>query len=228
MINRTTDFRKESNSLQNSFVKFNYQNLKPMRKIVYSLMTIALLTSCSKLKKDAQTLADLKCLSMATYGDKQDKYEKQIDLIVSKYTGEDLVKLEKTATDILNKTCTYKIENDKENAEAEKELKERLENIRARKAAKNSATNMDELLDDYESYVDQYIKMYKKAMNGDVSAMSEYPALMEKAQNFEESVNEAERGGRLTTEQIKRMNSINMKMIDAMPDTSNIPDMSGY
>lgn len=36
------------------------------------------------------------------------------------------------------------------------------------------SSDWDKLLDEYEQYVDQYVKTYKKAMNGDMSAMAEY------------------------------------------------------
>lgn len=121
MINRTTDSRKESNSLQNSFVKFNYQNLKPMRKIVYSLMTIALLTSCSKLKKDTQTLAELKCLEYNSYGDINDRYEREMEILISKYNGQDLVELEKNSEDLFKKNCSEKSKDEKEIEEFNKQ-----------------------------------------------------------------------------------------------------------
>lgn len=192
-----------------------------MKKIIYSILVIGLLTSCGKsVEKDAQTIANFLCLKLnADKNKKKREYSGEIDKIIAQYSGEDRANLEIMAKELFEKKCQTKSNNNDSTSSSNTD--DYSENT-------NSATNMDKLLDDYESYVDQYIKMYKKAMNGDVSAMSEYPALMEKAQNFEESVNEAERGGRLTTEQIKRMNSINMKMIDAMPDTSNIPDMSGY
>lgn len=40
-----------------------------MRKLTYTLLIAGLLSSCSKLKSDAQTISDLKCLSLAAHGD---------------------------------------------------------------------------------------------------------------------------------------------------------------
>ena len=48
-----------------------------------------------------------------------------------------------------------------------------------------SSENWDKVLDDYESYVDSYLKLYKKAMDGDASAMSEYINMLDKAQSFQ-------------------------------------------
>ena len=49
----------------------------------------------------------------------------------------------------------------------------------------------DKVLNEYEKYVDQYIKTYKKAMKGDMSAMSEYVKLAEKAQELSEKIDKA-------------------------------------
>lgn len=46
----------------------------------------------------------------------------------------------------------------------------------------------DELLDSYESYVTSYIRLLKKASNGDISAMAEYPKLMQKASDLYEKL----------------------------------------
>lgn len=47
---------------------------------------------------------------------------------------------------------------------------------------KKSGNNWDSVLDDYEEYFDQYVKLLKKAKNGDVSALTEYAKMLEKAQ----------------------------------------------
>lgn len=51
-----------------------------------------------------------------------------------------------------------------------------------------SSDKVDEALDSYEDYVDQYIKFLKKAQNGDNSAMAEYPSLMQKATDMQEKI----------------------------------------
>lgn len=77
-----------------------------------------------------------------------------------------------------------------------------------------SSVEIDEMLDSYDDYTDKYIKFYKKAMNGDAAAMSEYPALMEKAEDFANKLEAAE--GDLTGEQLARMMEIQQKMMSAM------------
>ena len=61
----------------------------------------------------------------------------------------------------------------------------------------------DKILNEYEKYVDQYIKTYKKAMSGDMTAMSEYVKLAEKAQKLAAKLENAE--DELTTAQLKRL-----------------------
>ena len=41
--------------------------------------------------------------------------------------------------------------------------------------------NFNKMLDDYEDYIDEYLKLYKNAMKGDTEAISEYTSLMQKA-----------------------------------------------
>lgn len=52
--------------------------------------------------------------------------------------------------------------------------------------------NWDELLDSYEQFVDQYISLVKKASKGDVTAIAEYPSVMEKATEFAEKMKGAQ------------------------------------
>lgn len=48
----------------------------------------------------------------------------------------------------------------------------------------SDSEDWDALLDSYEKYVDMYISYMKKAAKGDMSALADYPALMEKAEEF--------------------------------------------
>ena len=72
----------------------------------------------------------------------------------------------------------------------------------------------DKVLNEYEKYVDQYIKTYKKAMKGDMSAMSEYVKLAEKAQELSEKIDKAK--GEMSDAQMKRYLKITKKMNDAL------------
>lgn len=82
----------------------------------------------------------------------------------------------------------------------------------------SSNDDYDELLDNYEAYVDKYIEFLKKANKGDMSAMQEYPDLMGKAQDLEKSLKKAENQKTLTASQMKRMLKIQNKITNAAID----------
>lgn len=60
-------------------------------------------------------------------------------------------------------------------------------------SSESGSEDWDALLDSYNSYVTKYISFMKKAANGDASAMAEYPALMQKAQEYSEKMSGAQR-----------------------------------
>lgn len=84
--------------------------------------------------------------------------------------------------------------------------------------ASSGSENWDKMLDDYEAYVDKYLDFLKKSQKGDMSALQEYPALMEKAENLEKSMKKAQDDNKLSASQIKRMTKIQTKMINAAAD----------
>lgn len=77
----------------------------------------------------------------------------------------------------------------------------------------SDSEDWDKALDDYEAYVDSYIKLLKKAQAGDLSAMSEYPTCLEKAEAFGKKFDNAK--GSMSTKQIKRYTDITMKITTA-------------
>lgn len=76
----------------------------------------------------------------------------------------------------------------------------------------------DKVLDDYEAYVDKNLKIIKKMKNDDLTAIAEYPALMEKAKDLEESLQSAQKSKSLSSKQINRMMKIQTKMLQATQD----------
>lgn len=76
--------------------------------------------------------------------------------------------------------------------------------------------NWDNMLNDYDDYVTNYVSLYKKAKAGDNSAMLEYPALMQKATDLQNSMAKAQKANLLSVKQVNRMNQIQMKMVQAM------------
>lgn len=71
----------------------------------------------------------------------------------------------------------------------------------------------DKTLDDYEEYVDSYIKLLKKAQTGDMSVMTEYPEYLEKAESLSKNLDKAK--GSMSAKQIKRYMEITTKMTTA-------------
>lgn len=80
-------------------------------------------------------------------------------------------------------------------------------------AKKSGNTNWDKVLADYEAYTDKYIKLLKKANAGDMSAMTEYVEMLEKAQEFQESLENADDD--LTSAQMQKFTKIQMKLANA-------------
>ena len=80
-------------------------------------------------------------------------------------------------------------------------------------SSSSSSQDWDAMLDSYEEYVDNYISLLKKAANGDRSAMAEYPALLQQAEEFGDKLSGAK--GNLTASQAARYSKIQMKMLKA-------------
>lgn len=77
----------------------------------------------------------------------------------------------------------------------------------------SDSEDWDALLDSYEQYVDKYISLMKKAANGDMSALTEYPALLEKAQEVSERMEDAK--DEMSSSQMARYMKITNKMANA-------------
>lgn len=74
--------------------------------------------------------------------------------------------------------------------------------------------NWDSVLNEYENFVDQYIKLYKKAMDGDMDALAEYTSYLEKINALADNLDAAE--GTMTTTQMNRYFKITEKMTNAI------------
>lgn len=71
----------------------------------------------------------------------------------------------------------------------------------------------DAVLDSYEEYVNDYISLMKKAMNGDRDALSKYPSILENAQELSEKLQNAK--GSMSSSQLSRYVKITNKMTQA-------------
>ncbi len=81
-------------------------------------------------------------------------------------------------------------------------------------SSSSSGENWDEILDEYEAYVDKLASIYKKIKAGDMSAYSEYAGLMSSAESLSSKLSEAK--GTMTSSQWSRYNKILRKMTSAM------------
>lgn len=75
------------------------------------------------------------------------------------------------------------------------------------------ASDVDDMLNEYERFVDKYIALYKKAANGDMSAMSEYAQYMESAETLSDKIDRC--AGEMNAAQTKRYMAITNKMTKA-------------
>ena len=81
------------------------------------------------------------------------------------------------------------------------------------KSSTNTSNEWDTILKDYEKFIDQYIVLYKKAAKGDMSAMSEYPGIMNKANNLGNKLANAK--GNLTSSQLSKYTKLQEKLVKA-------------
>lgn len=93
-----------------------------------------------------------------------------------------------------------------------------MSNSTSKKSVKSNSSNSkwDDVLDEYEKYVDNYIRLYKSAMAGNISALSEYADMMEQAETYADKLENAQ--GNMTQAQISRYLRITEKMSNALID----------
>lgn len=66
----------------------------------------------------------------------------------------------------------------------------------------------DKCLDDYNNYLKEYIKHYKKSINGNVISFLKYPYMKAKSEAIFERLSDAQNKALLTQKQIKRIAKI--------------------
>lgn len=79
---------------------------------------------------------------------------------------------------------------------------------------KTISTKWDKCLDDYENYIIEYIKQYKKSLKGNLVSLSKYPYMKAKAEALCEQLHSAQNKALLTEMQIKRISKIQMKIVN--------------
>ena len=80
-------------------------------------------------------------------------------------------------------------------------------------SSESNDEDWDATLDSYEKYVNDYISLMKKAKNGDMDALSEYPSILENAQKLSEKLQNAK--GSMSSSQLSRYVKITNKMTQA-------------
>jgi hypothetical protein len=71
----------------------------------------------------------------------------------------------------------------------------------------------DKRLDDYENYLKEYVKHYKKSLKANLISLAKYPYMQAKSQILFEQLTRAETKGLLTDKQLKRMHKIQIKTL---------------
>lgn len=127
---------------------------------------------------------------------------KDIESIIRLKKGETGIVRWSVDDNVMEKSKTFRITSalKKERGEASKSNK--------------SSSEWDQILDSYEKYIDQYAKLYKKAQAGDMSAMTEYASMLEKANDLSSKLNGAKSD--MSTAQIARFTKLQSKLISAV------------
>jgi hypothetical protein len=94
---------------------------------------------------------------------------------------------------------------------------EKNENIIISKPIENCKNNSlknkwDNCLDDYNNYLKEYIKHYKKSLNGNTISLSKYPYMKAKSEDLYERLTDAQKKFLLTEKQIKRIAKIQIQI----------------
>lgn len=76
-----------------------------------------------------------------------------------------------------------------------------------------SSSEWDDVLNDYDEYVDNYIKVMKKAADGDIDAIGESADLMQKAQSLGDKLENAKSS--MNGSQMNRFLKIQQKLVNA-------------
>jgi hypothetical protein len=78
---------------------------------------------------------------------------------------------------------------------------------------KNKEDKWNKRVDDYENYIKEYIKNYKKALRGNSISLSKYPYKRAKWEVIVMKLDKAKKKELLTNKQIKKVLQIQMKIM---------------
>lgn len=77
----------------------------------------------------------------------------------------------------------------------------------------SSSTDWDEVLDEYDAYITEYIAVVEKASNEDMSALADCASLLSQAQSLGNKLENAQ--GEMSSSQVARYTRISARLADA-------------
>lgn len=76
----------------------------------------------------------------------------------------------------------------------------------------------NKILQDYDNYVKEYLKNYKKSLQGNIISFSKYPYMKIKSEALNKKLNKAMEKGLLTKNQMKKFLKIQLKIVNKCCD----------
>lgn len=87
-----------------------------------------------------------------------------------------------------------------------------LSKIRKEKIIPDKWTNT---VNDYDNYIKEYIKHYKKALKGNSNSITRYPYLKAKSESLSKRLRKAQKKGLLKEKQLQKILRIQLKIVNA-------------
>lgn len=100
-----------------------------------------------------------------------------------------------------------------------KEYENEIENTDSVKEKENRVFDKwNKILQDYDNYVKEYLKNYKKSLQGNTISFSKYPYMKIKSEALNKKLNKAMEKGLLTKNQMKKFLKIQLKIVNKCCD----------
>lgn len=87
-----------------------------------------------------------------------------------------------------------------------------LSKIRKEESIPDKWTNT---VNDYDNYIKEYIKHYKKALKGNSNSITRYPDLKAKSESLSKRLSKAQQKGLLKEKQLQKILRIQLKIVNA-------------